>query len=289
MRRFLFGLGFFALTAICHSYPGAPPMGCAGDPPDFNSCVNCHDSYPLNSGDGALEITGLPTGGYETGVAYPLTITLTDPGQSRWGFELTVIRQSGNHYDQAGEIIVTDPTHTDLGVGTGSAPDYLYQTSAGSYNGTPGPTAWSFEWIAPDTSTGTVSFYFSGAACDGGSGANGDYCYTNLASVDPSPGTSVEPEAQNPAWTPTTYHLAPPFPNPFNPSTRVRFSLPIMIRIELAVFDTKGRRVADLISGILNSGTYEVKFDGSGLPTGIYLCRIQAGDFIAVEKMVLLK
>lgn len=139
MRNALFVLGFFALTKICYSYPGSPPMGYAGDPPNFNSCVNCHDSYPLNSGDGSMEISGLPVAGYESGATYPLTITLTDSGQSRWGFELTAIHPSGNHYNQAGEILVTDPTHTDLGIGTGTDPDYLRQTSTGSYNGTPGP------------------------------------------------------------------------------------------------------------------------------------------------------
>jgi hypothetical protein len=289
MRNVLFVLGFLALTPICHSYPGSPPMGYAGDPPNFSSCVNCHDSFSLNSGDGSLEIAGLPAAGYESGVTYSLAVTLADPGQSRWGFEITVIHQSGSHYDQAGDLIVTDPTHTDLGVGSGSEPDYLRQTSAGSYNGTPGPTTWSFEWTAPDTTTGTVTFYFAGAACNGGSGSSGDYCYTNTASVDPSPGTVVGPESGEQGPAPIEYRLERAFPNPFNPSTQLRFSIPAANYVTLTVFDALGRRVTALVEKQLEAGQYEAEFDGTQLPAGIYLYRLKAGGFIADGKMVLLK
>src|SRR6185436_6290161 len=72
------------------AYPGGPPNGFAGNPPSYNSCVLCHGDFELNSGNGSLELLGLPSA-YASGATYDLTVRLRDPGQMRWGFELTVM------------------------------------------------------------------------------------------------------------------------------------------------------------------------------------------------------
>jgi hypothetical protein len=188
MRHFLVLALTFALVASASAYPGGAPNGYAGNPPNNNSCVNCHSSYPLNSGDGYVEISGLPGGGYQSGVTYNLTATVDDPGQVRWGFQLTPIYQQGSSYLQAGNLIVTDPSHTSLSTGSGTAPDYLNQTSAGTYDNTSGPTSWNFNWTAPDVSTGTLTFYIAGMGSNSASGTNGDYVYTTSYPVNPSGG-----------------------------------------------------------------------------------------------------
>jgi len=189
MRHAITLLCLFLGAAAVMAYPSGMPNGYAGQPPSGANCVNCHSSYPLNSGNGYLQIAGLPSTGYVPGTTYSLTVILADPGQMRWGYECTSIYQSGSSYLQAGDFTVTDPTHTTLGVGSGTSPDYMKYTSAGTYPGTPGPTSWSFNWTAPAATTGLITFYMSGAACNNTGGTGGDYCYTNSATSNPAGST----------------------------------------------------------------------------------------------------
>jgi len=94
---------------------------------------------------------------------------------------------------------------------------------------------------------------------------------------------------QQAALMPKDFSLVQNYPNPFNPSTQIAFSLPTASTVKLEVFDLLGRRVALLADGMLNAGYHTRLFDGSDLSSGMYLYRIQAGDFIQVKKMMLLK
>ena len=88
---------------------------------------------------------------------------------------------------------------------------------------------------------------------------------------------------------PTVFGLFPAFPNPFNPSTTINFALPQASSVKLTVYNQQGSVVADLVNGWREAGYHEVTFDGAGLVSGIYFYRIEAGDFSAAKKMVLLK
>jgi hypothetical protein len=78
-------------------------------------------------------------------------------------------------------------------------------------------------------------------------------------------------------------------PNPFNPTTSISFALPVSARVTLAVYDISGRQVATLVGGWREVGVHEVTFDGSGFASGIYIYRLEADQFSAHGKMVLLK
>jgi hypothetical protein len=88
---------------------------------------------------------------------------------------------------------------------------------------------------------------------------------------------------------PLVYSLAQNYPNPFNPTTVFRYQLPAAGRVRLAVYDLLGREVAALVDGTQKAGTYEAPFDGRGLASGVYICRLVAGDFVAARKMILAK
>jgi putative cofactor-binding repeat protein len=79
------------------------------------------------------------------------------------------------------------------------------------------------------------------------------------------------------------------FPNPFNPTTVISFNLPTTSFVNLSVYDISGRKIAELVNGRRDAGTHQITFDGSKLASGIYLCRIQAGEYTATQKLVLLK
>jgi hypothetical protein len=89
--------------------------------------------------------------------------------------------------------------------------------------------------------------------------------------------------------TPTEFALHQNHPNPFNPITEITFTLPEESDISLKVFDMLGREIADLAKGRWTSGIHRVSFDAQDLPSGIYLYKLNAGNFVDIKKMVLMK
>jgi len=87
----------------------------------------------------------------------------------------------------------------------------------------------------------------------------------------------------------TEYALHANYPNPFNPTTSIIFDLPVASSVSLTVSDILGREVATLVNGNRSAGRHLVTFDASELASGIYFYRIDAEDFYAVKKMVLVK
>ncbi|MFZ5433122.1 MAG: T9SS type A sorting domain-containing protein [Calditrichota bacterium] len=79
------------------------------------------------------------------------------------------------------------------------------------------------------------------------------------------------------------------FPNPFNPTTTISFSLPKSTITRLTVFNLLGREVAVLTDGMLEAGEHRFSFDGSDLPSGLYFARLNSGEFAATRKLLLVK
>ena len=88
---------------------------------------------------------------------------------------------------------------------------------------------------------------------------------------------------------PDKYELIHNYPNPFNPSTTISYSVPEVEFVTLKVFDVLGNEVATLVNEELPAGSYEAEFNGTELTSGIYFYRIQSGSFVETKKMVLMK
>ncbi|MGB5849156.1 MAG: T9SS type A sorting domain-containing protein, partial [Ignavibacteriaceae bacterium] len=99
--------------------------------------------------------------------------------------------------------------------------------------------------------------------------------------------TGVEEETT----LPTEFSLEQNYPNPFNPSTKIKYSVPQLSKVVIKVFDILGNEIETLINEEKPAGEYNVDFriDNLELPSGIYFYRLQAGEFIQVKKMILLK
>jgi len=114
------------------------------------------------------------------------------------------------------------------------------------------------------------------------------------------PATSIDPEQIE---SPNYFSLQQNYPNPFNPVTTIKFSIPALtpslslgervsegrVRVTLKIYDVLGREIAILVNEEKAPGNYEVKWDASGFPSGIYFYRLAAGSFTETKKMVLLR
>jgi hypothetical protein len=88
---------------------------------------------------------------------------------------------------------------------------------------------------------------------------------------------------------PHRYLLEQNYPNPFNPETEIGYQVPEARHVILKIYDLVGREVATLVNEIKSPGRHEVTWDASGLASGIYLYRMQAGEYVATKKFVVLK
>lgn len=94
---------------------------------------------------------------------------------------------------------------------------------------------------------------------------------------------------QNETVIPTENMLYDNYPNPFNPTTSIKYSLKDNAHITLKIFNTLGEEIKTLINETKPAGNYQVEFDASELPSGVYIYRMQAGEFISTKKMLMLK
>jgi hypothetical protein len=103
--------------------------------------------------------------------------------------------------------------------------------------------------------------------------------------------------SDQPDYKPFEFKLGQNYPNPFNPTTAISYQLSANSFVTLKVFDILGREVATLVNEVRKPGVYRVNWNASGLPSGVYFCRMQArqisggqaGGFVATIKAVLMK
>lgn len=107
---------------------------------------------------------------------------------------------------------------------------------------------------------------------------------SRIAYVTVNPDTKVEAEE-----IPSSFELYQNYPNPFNPTTSIKFGLPKESHVRLSVYTILGQEVATLVNSVMSAGYHTVNFDASNLPSGMYIYKIDAGDFSQIKKMLLMK
>jgi hypothetical protein len=188
---------------------------------------------------------------------------------------------NGNYYQ-----ILPTPVSVTLPAGA-----HIMRVKTQNIPGTAPAGVYSFRLMLGTFSTNNVissdafPFTKSAAGADGILVGNWDGEWlSDWITVNDNPETQVIVGLQ-----PLTFALNQNHPNPFNPATAINYSLQTAGQVKLSVYDTAGRLVAELVNGWREAGTHEVTFNGSNLASGVYLYRLQAGDFTAMHKMVLVK
>jgi hypothetical protein len=116
----------------------------------------------------------------------------------------------------------------------------------------------------------------------------GSYTY-RLKQIDFDGTYTYSEEVNAEVEIPLEYALEQNYPNPFNPSTTIKYSIPADGFVKLAIYNLLGEEVATIVSNVQKAGRYEVNFNASGLSSGVYVYRIEAVNFTASKKLVLMK
>lgn len=270
------------------AFPWGPLNGKTGAPGEGN-CTECHISFPLNSGSGSFaESCASGAGEYVPGDLYTVCIEIADPQALRWGFEITLIDAAGA---KAGVLAPVDAsTQVADSLIAGDLRQYAKHTLSGTSAGTPLGKTWTLEWQAPAVGTGPVTLYGMGNAANNDGRSTGDYIYSLVVPLSEAQPTAAE-------GAPLAAVLAPNFPNPFNPKTRLGFALSQPASVRLSILDSAGRLVKVVHAGPVGAGSHDFAWDGrdaQGAPSasGVYFARLQdaAGlDLDAPRKMTLVK
>ena len=182
-------LFFVASNSSVFSLTAGPPDEKTGAPNE-GTCVSagCHTGNVLNTAGGSLMLTAPET--YQPGEVYTIIVNLSRAGQSKWGFQMTALDADGA---RAGTFAVDAAANTQ--VSEANSKQYIKHTTAGTA-GANDAHSWEFEWTAPDTDIGPVTFYAAGNASNGNFNPIDDYIYaTQAESTPPVPivvGVSLE-------------------------------------------------------------------------------------------------
>ena len=170
---------FLFLTALLFVFnqaltdTGGPGSGYTGAPSESN-CTSCH-SGTVNSGyflNRLNLISGMSNNQYIPDSTYAITIRMVTPGCNKFGFQTTVLNSSNA---KVGTFTITNSAITQLYSGTR---DYVGHTSSGTTPSHTDSTQWTFNWKAPSTNVGTVTFYVACNVANNNSGNSGDTIYT---------------------------------------------------------------------------------------------------------------
>jgi len=156
------------------------PAGYTNAPGESN-CTSCHSGSLITSGtnwDNIILTTNIPATGYIPDSTYNITLSHTQSGIVKFGFSITALNSSNN---KAGVLIVTNSTTMTLTNGTRS---YIGQLSSGTSGS--GSISWSFQWKAPSTPSGNITFYTTVNASNNSNGTTGDQIYAKTFSFSQS-------------------------------------------------------------------------------------------------------
>jgi hypothetical protein len=280
LRTTILAAALLLTPAACPAFSGGPPNGRTNAPGE-TTCTDCHTTFALNSGLGAVTVDGVG-GGWLPDVAYDLTVTVADPAAARWGYEFTILDGNGA---SVGQLTVLDNLSQ---LSTSGARVYAKQTGAGTQAGTTGSADWTVRWTAPSTPVGPVSIHVAGNAANNNGANSGDHIYTAsqvwaqsaVSAADLPPVAAVE--------------LRPNVPNPFNPRTTIAWSLERASHVRLTVYSLDGRRVRTLVDGSQPAGAGQAAWDGQdargrAMPSGVYLYRLEAAGEVVARRMTLVR
>ncbi len=243
-----------------------PPAGYTGSPFDAKTCGTGGGCHFINFKVKPGWITSnVPGTGYIPGFTYTITAKVINPIRNKFGFECSPQSSAGT---QLGTLIVTNATETKL-----ASSKYITHTAAGC--GGSGSRTWTFNWKAPISGTGNVTFYGAFNASNANGSSSGDSIYTSNLLITEDPNVSIAD--LNAAGMRISL-----FPNPSSGKFSIRTPFNDNGSFVVRIVDAAGRIVSEE-----NSTLSFMEADLSSLPKGVYYVVMEHGTDIVMEKIVL--
>jgi hypothetical protein len=264
------------LSANLISNSSGPAAGRSGSPLDNGqTCFNsCHTSgTPVNGGPGSVSIsTNIPPEGFMTGTSYQITVSVSEEGKGRFGFQASVYGEQSMATN--GTTTITDMARTQKRVsGTNEWVTHAFNgITANAQN------SWTFEWI-PSAADDSVTFYAAGLAANGRDGNRGDLTYTTSQGVSRVFGVSVDREL--------AIQQLSVFPSPATDRLFVEFDAEANATAIISLMDLQGREVYRFEDDV-RPGLFNHHINIQDLTTGIYTLRASLGQD-QISKKVLVK
>src|SRR6266571_4058044 len=167
-------------TRTALAFAEGPNAGVSGAPGETTCAISgCHGGSP-NTGPGQFQITAPAS--YEPGKTYAIMVThiTTDTSRKRWGFQLTALDGINS---KAGDLQNSGGLTQVIPGGPGGNRQYIEHTTVGTFQGQTLRASWTFNWMAPSSNVGTVTFYAAGNQADNSGTETGDQIYATSANV----------------------------------------------------------------------------------------------------------
>ncbi len=252
---------------VASNITGAP-AGRTGSPGDNNmTCAisGCHNSFPLQF-RGNLISSNIPEEGYTPGETYTVTASIVSPDRNRFGFQVSPQNADGT---KLGTMIITDAASMQLL----SSGKYITHKSGVGVTGTGGKT-WSFDWTAPATGTGDVTFYGAFNIANANGNTLGDTIVrTEFVVTEKQETNSVISKHYNPEIK--------AYPNPFDRETIVEFGK-TLYNAQLEVYDMRGKLLKSY-TGIY-AGSFTLTKDD--LSPGLYLVKVSTNSELMNARVI---
>jgi len=251
------------------------PVGHAGDPAGGNKTCNttgCHTGPAVVTQTGWIT-SNIPTVGYIPGTTYVITATVTDPGHTKFGFQVSSQSSAGV---PLGTIISTS-TETSI---VGTTVKYINQNNTGTAG--VGSKAWSFNWTAPAAGSGSVNFYGAFNSTNSSGNASGDTIYKSVLTVNEDQSVGIN------KLTALNDNVIL-YPVPCKDFVNIKINKCEIGKINIDLLDSKGVIVALVFDGIYTGGDFEkrIELDNLELPTGVYFLKITNEGACTLKRIII--
>jgi hypothetical protein len=251
--------------------PGEPTCNTSG----------CHTGNPVNDPSGSIAISAPTMTGwqYQPGLTYPIQVTVTRSGNQKFGFGFEALQSSGAN---GGTLSITNGTETQLKnaiISGNSRTNVVHRTNSGLGGGS---KTFAFNWTAPASPTGNITFYAAGAAANAQNNSSGEFIFTTSQIITPASGVSVE---ELPSLSSITV-----LNNPISDFLEVEFSNAEALSLTFTLYSISGIETAKFRNVQFGSGInrFRTEIDES-ISSGIYLLHISDGSGSATKKLTIVR
>lgn len=254
-----------------------PPPGNSNDPPGNGSCAKtgCHSDNGLQSGTGKVFVTIGPDAAnqspisastYTPGTTYTMQVDIQNTTGVVFGFQMIGLDNSNA---QAGTFTVTNSTNTSLLTLGGSGKSYIGHKTSNATK------TWTFQWTAPSSNVGPVTFFAIGNAANGNGNRSGDNIYALNETL--SPATGIASASIKPLTV---------APNPVQDQVRVEWEGSGKGHSSVLLTDLNGKIVANLYEAESKSGNQQLMLNIPAVAHGVYLLTVNDNGTTAQTRVI---